>query len=235
MIKRYLFLVLVFPFLSLNAQQKRKDSLNPEVVNVISSYTPTISDATKIKKKPSVKILDRSKKKKMTYAIFSIPVASTFVPKKGKIKEIEIEDLSDFYNNYITLGFGNFLSPLAEIFINKNIQNEGNFGLYVKYFSSENSIDDTVLNSYFSNFESSVYFKKQAQNLDWKAVFNSERNVYNWYGLPNFFSNTIDIANIDEELRYNFAELNGNITFVDAYVDNSNLSTFFFTDPLTRN
>ena len=41
---------------AINAQtNKAKDTIKTEVINVVTSYTPTISDAFKIKKNPKIK------------------------------------------------------------------------------------------------------------------------------------------------------------------------------------
>ena len=68
---------------------KKNDSIN-EVINVVTSYTPTISDAFKIKKNPRVLLSNNTKKQQLSYSIFSAPVASTFVPKSGVVKGIDL-------------------------------------------------------------------------------------------------------------------------------------------------
>jgi len=67
------------------AQEKEeKQDLGTEVVNVVKPYTPTISDAFKVKATPKLNDSVNTAKKKVTYSIFSVPVASTFTPAKGK-------------------------------------------------------------------------------------------------------------------------------------------------------
>ena len=63
---------------------KKNDSIN-EVINVVTSYTPTIADAFKIKKNPRVLLSNNTKKQQLSYSIFSAPVASTFIPKSGVV------------------------------------------------------------------------------------------------------------------------------------------------------
>ena len=83
--KKYILLfVLVFAsslLFSQEKKEKKKDTVTTEVINVITSYTPTIADAFKIKKSPKITLSKNTKKKKLAYKIFSAPVASTFVPK----------------------------------------------------------------------------------------------------------------------------------------------------------
>lgn len=230
--KRISFLIFVFCFVLVNAQtEKKKDTVKTEIVNVVSSYTPTIADASKIKKNPKINLIDRSKKKKMEYTVFSAPVASTFIPKSGAIKGINYGVKERLYNNYVALGFGNYISPFAELFIHKYTRFQQQYGLYAKYSGSlENSISDTFLDSNFSNFESSIFYGQKERMLDWKITLNAERNIYNWYGLPNFITDTSLQNAIIEEQRYNFFELVGDISFEESFIEKSKLKVSYFAD-----
>ncbi|MBT8385068.1 MAG: TonB-dependent receptor, partial [Bacteroidia bacterium] len=73
------------------AQVKKKDTLGTEVINVVKPYTPTVSDAFKIKSAPEINDEQISKKKAIKYAIFSFPVASTFTPAKGTAKVLRVD------------------------------------------------------------------------------------------------------------------------------------------------
>ena len=56
---------------AINAQtNKAKDTIKTEVINVVTSYTPTISDAFKIKKNPKIKLGAKTQKKQLKYQIF---------------------------------------------------------------------------------------------------------------------------------------------------------------------
>ncbi|RZN78724.1 MAG: TonB-dependent receptor, partial [Winogradskyella sp.] len=60
-------LMLVFTFTF--AQERTKDTIDDQTVNVIKPYTPTISDAFKIKDKPSLDDANTIKKKEVKYNI----------------------------------------------------------------------------------------------------------------------------------------------------------------------
>ena len=63
------------------AQEKDKESeLGTEVVEIIKPYSPSISDAFKIKAIPQSLDSISGEKKTVTYEINSVPVASTFTP-----------------------------------------------------------------------------------------------------------------------------------------------------------
>lgn len=232
--KGFLIFLTIFAFLSTKAQKavpvKHKDTVKTEVVEVITKYNPKIADANKIKKDPVVKIADKSKKKKLSYNIFSAPVASTFIPKSGVIKGIDVGIKERVYNNYIAAGFGNYTSPYLEAYIHNHTRFQSEFGLSAKYTASLDNIENTELNSDFSNILASIFYKQEERYFDWKVVLNTERNEYNWYGLKEntFDVNTID--NIQENQAYNYFNATGEIDFLDAYIDKSDLAFSYFTD-----
>lgn len=228
-------LVLILTLLSISgfAQIKptqQKDSVKTEVIEVVSKYNPKIADANKITKNPVLEISKKNKKKKLQYNIFSAPVASTFVPKSGVVKGIDVGVRERIYNNYLALGYGNYNSPFAELYLHNNMRFQNESGVHIKYNSSFNNVENTLLNSNFSNFNASVFYKKEERYFDWKIDLNTELNKYNWYGLSNqnFIANTIDA--IEEEQNYNFVKVAGEVDFVDAYLDKSILSMSVFSD-----
>ncbi len=229
------FLILAFisvfnVFSQKKTTEKVKDTVKTEVVEVVTTYNPKIADANKINTNPSINLLEKTKKKPLKYTIFSVPVASTFIPKSGVIKGIDVGVRERIYDNFIAAGFGNYSSPYFETFFHKNTRFQSEFGLSAKYNASFDNIENTVLNSDFSNLGMSLFYKQDERYFDWKVTVNSERNHYNWYGIDqNFISNSI-IRFINERQEYNFFNAIGEMDFLDAYVDKSNLSISYFND-----
>jgi hypothetical protein len=237
--KGFLIFLIFIGFLSANAQTevpvKQKDTVKTEIVEVITAYNPEIADANKIKKNPTLKLLDKSKKKELKYAIFSAPVASTFIPKSGVVKGINVGIKERIYGNYIAAGFGNYTSPYFEAFVHNQTRFQSEFGLSAKYAASFDDIDNTVLDSDFSNFSASLFYKQEERYFDWKVTLNTERNNYNWYGLKEntFTDNVID--NIEENQTYNYFNVVGELDFLDSYIDKSSLSIAYFSDDFSSN
>lgn len=209
---------------------QKKDTVKTEVVEVISSYNPKIADANKIVKNPIIEISDKNKRKKLSYAIFSAPVASTFKPKSGVVKGIDVGVKERLYNNYLALGYGNYNSPYAELYLHSNNKFNDEFGVHAKYNSSLDDVENTLLNSDFSNFLASAFYKKEERYFDWKIGLDTELNTYNWYGLsnPNFITSTLNT--IDEQQNYTYLKASGEVDFLDAYLDDTSLSIAHFSD-----
>ena len=175
-------LMLVFTFTF--AQERTKDTIDDQTVNVIKPYTPTISDAFKIKDKPSLDDANTIKKKEVKHNIFSIPVASTFTPAKGKAANVDKAKPVKLYDNYASLGFGTYTTILGEIYLNHELNSGENVGGYFSHHSSQGGIEDLLLDDNFSKTGLNVNYSKKLNNFSWKLDLGADVMAYNWYGLP---------------------------------------------------
>jgi hypothetical protein len=211
-------------------REKAKDTIKPEVITVITSYTPTISDAFKIKKTPRIVLSDKIKKRKLDYSIFSAPVASTFIPKSGVVKGIDVGKKERLFDNYVAAGYGNFNTPFIEAFLHQNRKFEDDFGVYLRYISSEDGVETTPLDNGYANLKVGAYYLQEDRYFTWKIGGNIERDTYNWYGLPEINFDDQTIASILEEQKYEFYELEGEVLFEDSYIDDIKASLSLFSD-----
>jgi hypothetical protein len=228
----FLSCILSFAFFS---QEQPKDTLETEVVEVITTFNPNIADAQKIKNRPNLEFSKRTEKKELEYKIFSAPVASTFIPKSGVIKGIDVGVKERLYKNYIAAGYGNFSSPYFEAFLHSSARFRNEFGVNAKYAASDNNIQNTQLNSTFSNFNFDAFYKKEDRYFDWKINLHTERNNYNWYGLPDLDFSEITLNSIEEAQQYNALKLSSEFNFNDSYIDFVNLSISNFADQFNSN
>jgi hypothetical protein len=131
--------------------QKQDGQIGTEVVNVVKTYTPTISDAFKVKETPSLEDEDNSKKETIQYTIFSFPVASTFTPSKGKAAGVENGAKEKLFNNYATFAAGNYGSINADLFVTQTLESGDYVGAMFRHLSSQGGIKNVDLNNKFSN------------------------------------------------------------------------------------
>lgn len=234
--KKFLIVLgVVFGSYQANAQKEekketKKDTLTQVEINVVTSYTPTIADAFKIKKNPKVVLSKKSEKKKLKYTIFSAPVASTFIPKSGVVKGIDLGVKERLYDNYLAAGFGNYSTPFVELFLHQNTKHETDFGIYAKYISSEDGVDDALLNSGYRNLNLGGYYMKEERYFNWRVGFDIENNQYNWYGLPALTFDVPTLNAIEEKQKFKYFALNGEMTFEDAYIENARAKIYSFSD-----
>lgn len=230
---RILFL-LVPTFLM--AQQQVRDTLITEEIKVVKPYTPTIADAFKIKTNPSLENVKNIPKESVSYSIFSIPVASTFTPAKGKAQTIARAPKERLYNSYITAGFGNFTTPLLEAFINGGDSRYSNFGIFVKHLSSEGGIDNVLLNDNFADTKIDAFYKQYDRDFNWQINTGVNRKLYNYYGLPTTVVYDENVLNaIDEKQVYKKIYAGGLVQFEDSFFEGGSVELVNFSDNFSNN
>jgi hypothetical protein len=162
--KVLVLLILAFQF---SFAQKKDENIGTEVVNVVKPYTPTISDAFKVKEIPSFEDVDNSKKEVIKYNFFSFPVASTFVPSKGKAANLDKPEVEKLFKNFANLGLGNYMSLNAELFVTENISDKEYVGGMLRHLSSQGGISGVALNNDFNTTSLDLTYGNQLQNLTW--------------------------------------------------------------------
>ncbi len=216
-LKPILFLLTAAISVTSMAQEEKQD-LGTEVVNIVKPYTPTISDAFKVKQTPILNDSATIKKRPVQYSIFSVPVASTFTPAKGTAATLEKPKRIKLYDNYASLGFGNFTSILGELYSNFEISRTDNAGVFFRHNSSQGGIDNVRLeNKYYDTQLDGNYTRRQR---DATYILNAglQHQLFNWYGLPDFYDNvaTETINSIDPQQTYFSGYVGGSIALDDS-------------------
>ncbi|HNP31983.1 MAG TPA: TonB-dependent receptor, partial [Flavobacterium sp.] len=191
--------------------QKKDDNIGTEVVNVVKPYTPTISDAFKVKEIPTLDDDDTSKKENIQYNIFSFPVASTFTPSKGKAANVDKSAEEKIFSNYMTLAAGNYGTVGAELFVTQNVSNTDYFGGMLRHNSTQGGIKDVRLDDKMLNTSLDLTYGSRTKAMTWNADLGYKHQIYNWYGVyPGLFDDaTID--GIDEKQTYHTLYLGGRL------------------------
>lgn len=219
-IKYNITAILILTLSFLWSQERTKDTIDDQTVNVIKPYTPTISDAFKIKDKPGIDKDSTIKKKEVKYNIFSIPVASTFTPAKGRAANVEKAKPLRLYDNYATLGFGSYTTILGELYLNDELSSGENIGGYFSHHSSQGGIDGLLLNDDFSKTNLNVNYGQKLNDFSWKIDLGANLMAYNWYGLPQQYFGQTEANMIDPQIRYNGFNVGGRMKFENALVEN---------------
>ena len=215
--KIHISLIIFFVFiLSAEGQERTKDTIDTDVVNVVKPYTPTISDAFKIKETPKLNDSTVLKKKDIKYNIFSIPVASTFTPAKGKAATVNKEKPPVLYDNYASLGVGTYTTILGEVYLNHALNRNETVGGYFSHHSSGGGIDGVVLDDDFLKSKLNANYSSKLRDLAWKVNGGFEYQQFNWYGLPEEFV-TITSEEEFQDVGHSFysAHVGGSVDFYD--------------------
>ena len=207
-----------------NTMAQQEEDLGTETVTVIKSYTPSVSDAFKIKSVPELNDSIVQQKKEIQYSIFSVPVASTFSPQKGKATPVQKVRSEKLYNSSVTAALGNFSNAILDFYTSRDIdRGDQRLDFALNHLSSRGEIDNTVLDTDFYNTELKGTYLKKERDWDWKADLAFQHQLYNWYGLPENTFDDITIASIDEKQNYYKVELGANINMEDGVFRNGDL------------
>jgi len=228
-IKFLIFIIAISSGLTF-AQERTKDTIDDQVVNVVKPYTPTISDAFKIKDTPKLSDSSAVKKKEVKYNIFSIPVASTFTPAKGKAANVDKAKFVKLYDNYASLGVGTYTTILGEVYLNHELSNTENVGGYFSHHSSAGGIENVVLDDNFSKTNLNAHYSQKLRDLSWKVDAGFDLMTYNWYGLPQEFFTQADADMIDPAHTFNSFYVGGKLNFDDAIIKDGSVRFRRFGD-----
>ena len=230
------FLILVTS-VSFSQITKKKDTLKTEEITVEKPYAPTISDAFKVRSNPNIENETKNLgKEKVNYSIFSIPVASTFTPSKGKAQSIARDPKERFYENYISAGYGNFNTPFLDAFMHFGDKKNNDFGIFLNHLSSEGGIKDVLLDDNFSDSKVDIYFKQFDRDYNWQVNAGTQLKSQNYYGLSNDITFTdafIDAMN--PEQIYKTVYGGGKISFEDSFFQGATAEIINFSDNYITN
>lgn len=226
------FLIVISLIISANlfSQEKVKDTLKTDEIIVVKPYTPTISDAFKIKDNPTIGT-DEIKKEDISYTFFSVPVASTFTPTKGKAQSVVREPLDKIYDNFVAAGFGNYSTPYLEAFLHSSSSKTNDFGAYIKHKSSKGGIKDILLDDNYSDSYLNLYYRQFERDYNWELFGGAQHQIRNWYGLPKgivYDQNLIDT--IDPKQKYLNIFFGGNLSFQEGVFKDGTIVFNHFSD-----
>jgi len=212
------------------AQEEDTDDLGTETVTVTKAYTPTVSDAFKIKSVPNLNDSIVLQKKKIEYSIFSVPVASTFTPSKGTASRVEKTPPPVLFNSYASAGGGNPANIMAQFYTSHEIDRESNYTIGLDHNSSRGDIAGVQLDNIFSNTSLDASYVKRDRDLDWGADIGVQHQLYNWYGLPEGVYDEATVNGIDERQNYYMGEASMHINVEESVFEHADIKYRRFWD-----
>jgi len=220
---KYTFTLLILAGLQTAFAQKKDENIGTEVVNVVKPYTPTISDAFKVKETPTIEDEETTKKEPIKYSIFSFPVASTFTPSKGRAAGVDKAKQEQLYKNYFTGGIGNFVTLLGELYVTENIGDNDYVAGNIKHLSSAGGIKDVLPKDAYMNSSIDLTYGSKTNELGWNIDAGYQLQKYRWYGMPEIFDQLytpeqrlLIYNDIDDGFTYNNLYVGGKIKFNES-------------------
>lgn len=209
------------------------DKIDTQKLIIIKPYSPTVSDAIKIKQNPS-KEKDSSlfEKKEIKYDIYSVPVASTFTPEKGSASAVKRMRQPKLYDNYAAVGLGNYLNAFAEFYSDLEVANKQRFTIDLQHNSSQGGVKKNPLKKKDKYFDTKfgMGFKSEEDKFFWDGRLGFLHQQYNWYGIFDPIFSDAELEEINPTHNYIGVSLDGNLEMKKGIFDKISLAYQNFGD-----
>lgn len=216
---------------TLTVHAQEKESVGTEVVNVVKAFDPTVNTASKIRKMPVINDSLTTKRKQIDYTIFSVPVASTFTPAKGKATGLKKAPREELFNSYVSLALGNYTAADLDAYTSLSINRDQSFDVSLHHNSSQGGLDQVNLDDRYFDTGLEAAYRMKDNYMNWSAGGGIKHQIYNWYGIPDIFTET-EIEGIEERQAYFTAELEGEVGFERSFLKEASVLVRRFQDRL---
>ncbi len=222
---KYLTLLIAFAVAagSLVAQEDN-NTLEEQTVVIYNEYSPVLKDASRIQSLPV--IADTVKvEPKFEYSVTPTMYRTSFTPSKIPAATVKGEALKPLNTGLVKVGYGNYISPFAELYVNSKRQKNYSIGIAAQHHSSFGKIKNYLNQKIYSGYDDSnieAFGKKifTKSVLSGKVYFSSNGICYYGYD-PKVYGNTDTINwetfdyvdTRDEVEKQRFNRVGANMTF----------------------
>lgn len=176
---------------------------NLEKFTVETKYKPRLTDAKKVEAYPDQEPPE-STPPVLRYddlPHFKFKVASVY--RQSQAISMKSDKPETLYGNYFRLGFGNYTTPLAEVYLNSVQSEKYSYGAHVKHLSSQGK----PTTADFSDNTIGIFGKKEMSKGILKGRLDYTRNVFHYYG----FADSLNLEN--GAVNQIFNDVTGNVHF----------------------
>ena len=182
---KYFIPAVLFCFFSLVYSQlfsqSKEDTVYKERVTVIAKYNPTVSDAFKINISPSITDTGITVPK-FTYHVFDKMAITNYNVEPIKPARVGDATVTKLYRVLLKAGFGNYITPYGEAFVNTIHSKKYNAGFHFRHLSSSPSKERNYGYNDYSNNEANLFGKMILPSHTLTANFDYNRDVVHYYG-----------------------------------------------------
>jgi hypothetical protein len=217
-----IIIILAIPVL---AQKNQETGLKREVT-LYNPYKPSLPDVVKKSYLPDM--TDTAGiKPEFVYHVRTYPFMPPYNISPVRPATMQTDPLPKLYNSYIKLGFGTYLTPIAEISITNQRSKKGAVGFYARHFSTNGNIklqnDKKAFAGYMDN-DASVYGKRFLNGSILNGSVDFAQKTRYAYGYDTSFT---DYNPAKKDIRLNYFNAGANIGLSSSRLDSSVLSYNF--------
>ncbi|MBR1785331.1 MAG: hypothetical protein IJ760_07865 [Bacteroidales bacterium] len=212
--KRTIIATLALATLTAAAHAQQDDDRYNESVVVKGTYKPVIEQAEKLNFPPAITDTLGRIGHSFQYSINPTRLSAKYEPSRIRAARVIGEPATKLYNNYFRLGFGNYWSPLADLYWCSTRDRLKTYGIRVNHLSSWGSLTDYGPNHFGRTTATAFgkYIVGDVLQLSADLGYEHDHNLY--YG---FTDSTLlselgwtrhDISTGDYRASYNVASFN---------------------------
>jgi hypothetical protein len=217
--------VILLLVVSVMAQKNQETGLKREVT-LYNPYKPSLPDV--IKKSYLPDMTDTSGiKPEFKYNVRTYPFMPSYTVTPVKPAALLPDPLPKLYNSYINLGFGTYITPLAEISISSQRSKKGAIGLYARHFSTNGNVELQNSKKTFAGYmdnDASVYGKKFLKGAVLNGSLDFIQRTRYAYGYDTAFT---DYDPSKKEIKLNYYDAGGRLGLASSRLDSSSFSYNF--------
>ena len=210
--------------------QQETDSIDVQQVTVIKSFTPSLQDVFKIRQSPEDLATLTVKKQTVTNTIFSVPVASTFVPTKGSARKLVTKKMAPQFNSRASIGFGNYNQLLAEYGTYYALDRRQKIDWLLRYNGMLKDLTEVDLPTQQGNLMLSVAHQYATNKRNNFSQLTYRQDYHNFYGLRSPLTDEFVRENIDPAQQLNYISMTTQWQWYEPWVKQLDLNAFLTTD-----
>ncbi len=207
-------------------QTRGQETINREI-KLYNPFKPTLQDVNKRLFFPQM--LDSvGQRKEVDYSITPGTFAPRYKVSEIKAATIDPDPLPKLYKGFVRAGFGNYVTPLAEISITNERSKKGAFGFYAKHFSSHGKMsldNDAKVPGGFMDNDALLYGKKFLRRSVFEASASFSFDTRYAYGYYTDSVPAVDLAK--DDVKLNYLSAGGEIGYYSHGTDSSDFSYDF--------
>lgn len=217
--------IILLATLPVAAQKKQETGLKREVT-LYNPYKPTLPDVVKKSFLPDM--TDTSKvRPDFEYDVKTYPFMPPYSVSSIKPAALLPDPLTKLYKSYVNLGFGNFVTPLAEVSITNERSKKGAIGLYARHFSTNGKVELQNLEKVFAGYmdnDISLYGKKFLKSSVLSGSVDFMQKTRYAYGYDTSFAGPEPPK---KDIRVNYYNIGAKAELTSAKIDSSEFAYDF--------
>tara|TARA_B100000767_G_scaffold193264_1_gene180388 strand:+ start:7343 stop:9106 length:1764 start_codon:yes stop_codon:yes gene_type:complete len=215
--------------------QEKKSDLSIQEVTIIKSYTPSLSEVFKIREQPSVIDSIGKEKSIVRYSIFSVPVASTFIPSKGSARVLQKKKSTPKHNATVSSAFGNFNNLSLDHSAQIDLDRRQKVTWLMRFNGLFKDLPDQELTTKQNATLLHLGYQHDSNSIASSSQLSFRSHVFSFYGTLNPIEDKIDLRFLDPKQQINYLSFKSQWQWYNIILKKADITAHLTTDSFNTN